>query len=195
MHHHLSPLRRRRATTALAGAVLLLTSLAACGGDDDTAGDDTTTTRSDVTTAADEGTTTTVDDAPEAEGGGPCDLMSDEVVMAVLGFDDIPRREPSEVPGQSRSCIKGSERTDDLTTASFVSVNFLDGGSVLVDQSAAEAGAVQVEGFGDAAVFLPSAGVLSIAVGSDGYTIQVVKNGRPSDQADATTVAEDVLGG
>lgn len=76
----------------------------------------------------------------------------------------------------------------------YVSVIYLTGGGVVVDQMSTQAGAVEVAGFGDKAGFLPSAGTLSIAVGADSYSIQVVKAGKPSNQADAVTVAEDVLG-
>ncbi len=187
--------RRHRGLTGLAAAAILLIGLTACGGgsDDDDADDPPgTEEETTVTTAPDDEST---DDAPEDdESGEACDIVSDDVVMEVLGFDDIPRREPHEVAGQSTSCIKGSERTDDLSTASYVNVSLLIGGKPLVDQAATEADAVEVPGLGDQAVFVPSAGALSVAVGDDAYLIQVVKDGAPSDQADATTVAEDVLG-
>ena len=193
--------RHRRGLTSLAAATLLI-SLTACGGggDDDNADDPpdteeqtTVTTAPDDEVADDDGTSDA--GADEEESGEACDIVSDEVVMGVLGFDDIPRREPHEVAGQSTSCIKGSERTEDLSTASDVNVSFLTGGKAIVDQFAAQPGAVEVSGFGDNAVFTPDAGVLAIAVGNDSYQIQVVKNGVPSNQADATTIAEDVLGG
>lgn len=193
--------RHRRGLTSLAAATLLL-SLTACGGggDDDNADDPpgtdeqtTVTTAPDEDVADEDGTADEGDD--DEDSGEACDIVSDEVVMEVLGFDDIPRREPHEVAGQSVSCIKGSERTDDLTTASFVSVSFLTGGKVIVDQFADQAGAVEVPGLGDHAVFVPVTGAIAIAVGNDSYQVQVYKNGAVSDQADATTVAEDVLAG
>ena len=191
-----TPHRTRRGLIRSGVAAALLLGLAACGGggDDDDAGDDPPGTEegTTVTTAPDDEAT---DEAPEdEESAEACDIVSDEVVLEVLGFDDIPRREPHEVPGQSVSCIKGSDRTDDLTTASYVNVSRITGGSPMVDQAAGEADAVEVSGLGDQAVFIPSAGALSVAVGGDGYLIQVVKNGKPSDQADAVTIAEDVLG-
>jgi hypothetical protein len=187
--------RHRRGLTGLAAAAILLVGLAACGGggDDDAADDPPGTEEETTVTTAPEDEAT--DEAPEDEGSGEaCDIVSDEVVLEVLGFDDIPRREPHEVEGQSTSCIKGSDRTDDLSTASYVNVSLLIGGKPLVDAAASEADAVEVSGLGDQAVFVPSAGALSVAVGDDGYLIQVVKNGKPSDQAAAVTVAEDVLG-
>lgn len=189
-------LRYRRGLTSLA-AVTLLISLAACGGggDDDNADDPPgTEEQTTVTTAPDDEVADDEGDDDE-DSGEACDIVSDEVVMEVLGFDDIPRREPHEVEGQSTTCLKGSERTEDLSTASYVNVSFLTGGKTVVDQFAAQPGAVEVSGFGDNAVFTPDAGVLAIAVGNDSYQIQVVKNGVPSNQADATTVAEDALAG
>ncbi len=212
MPDHRRPARHRRPRLRLAVAAAVLLSLAACGGSDD--GDaaeespgteqDGTTTTTTTTTTEDDGTTTTApeddetaDDGDDSAttGGDACDIVSDEVVTQVLGMADIPRREANGVVGETYSCIKGSERTDDLTTASYVSVAFIPGGSAIVDQFAGEAGSVDVPGLGDQAVFVPSAGSLSIAEGSDSYQIQVVKLGRPSNQADAVAVAEDVLGG
>lgn len=196
MSEHRPVARPRRARLPMAAAVALVLGLAACGGSDDgaakkdppgTAQDVTTTTAPDDNGSAADGTV-------QEASSEACDIVSDEVVTQVLGTDDIPRREPSGVVGETYSCIKGSERTDDLTTAAYVNVSFLKGGASIVDQFAAEAESVEVTGFGDRAVFVPSAGALSVAVGSDSYQIQVVKAGRPSDQADAEAVAKDVLG-
>ena len=110
------------------------------------------------------------------------------------GLDELERREPNGDLTQTYGCIKGTDRVDDLSAGSYVSVSFIKGGAAIVDQFASEPASVSVTGYGDKAVYVPDAGAMSIAVGADSYQIQVVKGGRPSDQADATAVADDVLG-
>lgn len=185
---------RRRASCLVAGLVLLLGG-AACGGGDDDASDEVPTSAPDttVTTAPEEEAPD--EEAPEEDAPDEiCDIVSDEVVLEVLEMDDLERREPNGDLTQTYGCIKGTDRVDDLSTGSYVSVSFIKGGAAVVDQFASEPASVSVTGYGDKAVYVPDAGALSIAVGADSYQIQVVKGGRPSDQADATIVADDVLG-
>ena len=177
-------------------AVIAMCVLAACGGgggDDDAAdppsGDDGTT----VTTAADDedGVADEGDDGEDDEDtGGPCDMVSDEVVAEVLGIE-VVRREPHE-EGPSVSCIKGTERLDDVQQGSFVSVGRIADGAALVDAFSAEAGSVSVD-LGDRAVYVPSAGVLSVALGEDVLQVQVFKQGTMGTQDEVVTVAEDVI--
>ena len=141
-------------------------------------------------------TTTATADTVESTGsdeasGDACDIVSDDVAVEVLGIE-IVRREGHE-DGQSVSCIKGTERNNDLTTGFYVSVADFIGGAVIFDQASAEEGSEQVAGLGDRAVFLPNAGVLYIADGADAVSVQVVKAGVPGSQQECVTVANDVL--
>jgi len=179
----------------LTGAVL---ASGCSSGDDDAAPDATTTTAPADRAAGDATTTTTTtggdgadDDSPSGDG---CDLVSDEVASAVLGID-IDRREPHEdAAGQSVSCIKGTERQADVTQASYVSVSVYPAsvGAALME-GAVDEGATSVEGLGDEAAFLATAGLLIVLYGDDAVHVQVVKNGVPAGLDDATTVAADVL--
>ena len=188
--------------TRMAGLILLTGAVLASGcssGDDGAEPDGTTTTTEATSEPVDDGTTTTapVDDGDAEDptaGGDGCDLISDDVASAVLGIE-IERREPHEdEASKGVSCIKGTERQADVTTASYVSVARYPaaGGAVLIEQATAE-GATSVDGLGDEAVFLASAGLLLVLDGDDTVQVQVVKDGVPSGIDDATTVAGDVL--
>lgn len=185
---------RRHAVVALMAAALV----AGCGSDKEDEGAATATTGaqgeepSTTTTAADDEADET-DETDEEASGDACDIVSDEVVTEVLGIE-VARREPNE-DQFGRSCIKGNERSGDPSQFTFVSVSVLTGGgSTVVDQFRTEADAAPVEGLGDDAVFVPSAGVLVIVDGEDSIQVQVVEGGIPGTQEQAVTVAEDVLG-
>ncbi|MBA2280331.1 MAG: hypothetical protein H0W25_03720 [Acidimicrobiia bacterium] len=192
--------RRRLAAAALG---VLLISASACGGDDGDASSATTADAATPTTAdtsptttdAEPPTTTTTTDATPTTtttGGDACDILSDDVVTAVLGVD-IVRREPT-TDGSSRSCLKGLDRTDDPANFFYVNVAVIPGaGSMLVDQFAAEPAAVPIEGLGDQAVYVPDVGGIFMVVGADAVQVQVVQGGVPGNQEDCVTVAEDVL--
>lgn len=182
---------RRQAMVAvvLAGGLLV----GGCGSDDGSQGAAVSSTAEVPDTAA--APSTTGDDASEAEptGGDACDIVSDEVAADVLGVE-IVRREPSgEVGGPSVGCIKGSERSEDPADFSYVSVSVTADGATLVGGAEAEAESVAVDGLGEQAVYLPSAGTLFIADGTDAIQVQVVQGGVPGSQEDAVTVAADVL--
>ena len=131
---------------------------------------------------------------PEEESNsGPCDLVSDDVVVDVLGVE-IERREPHEKEG-STTCIKGTKRSSEMESNSFVNVNVFSGQGAkqLANQADVEEGSKQVSGMGDRAFFLPNAGALFVVDGDEVVNVQVVKEGKPSIQEDCVTVAKDVL--
>jgi hypothetical protein len=185
---------RRSARVIAVVTIAITVALSACGGgsdDDPQAADPTTTTVSDG--ASDDTTTTTAATDPGDESGDGCDLFSDDVAAEVLGIE-IVRREPHEDEFGNLSCIKGTERVQDLSQGSYVSASLLPNGGVLVDQATDQEGSVQVAGIGDRAVFVPAIGALLFTDGTDAFQIQVVKGGAPStDQADGVAVAHDIL--
>ncbi len=189
-----SVLRTTKAALAVALVGGLLT--VGCASGDDEAST-TTTETSDTTGDATESTATTETSdsgASEEASGDNCDIVSDEVVSELLGIE-IERREPVGEPGaQSYSCLKGSERSDDPADFNYVSVGVTSGvGAVLLDEFRAQEGAQPVDGLGDDALFLPSAGVLVVSLGGDAVQVQVVKNGVPAGLDDARVAMADVL--
>jgi hypothetical protein len=177
------PRARRLVGLALACVVIV----SGCGSDPEPK-DEASPKPSASASEADTGT------APEDEtNGGPCDLVSDDVAADVLGVR-IARREPHEKEG-SATCIKGTERSDDMDSNSFVNVNVFSGQGAkqLANQADVEEGSKQVSGLGDRAFFLPNAGALFVVDGDEVVNVQVVKQGKPSTQGDAITVAKDVL--
>ena len=178
------------AATVLAGGLLV----PGCGSGDGaasstSASDDGEPGRGDTTTPtepADSG-------AAEAAGGDACDIVSDEVAAEVLGVEVVRREASGEQGAPSVSCIKGSERSDDPADFSYVSVSVTADGAVLVDGAGAEADSVVVDGVGDQAVYLPSAGALFVADGTDAVQVQVILAGVPGTQEDVLAVATDVF--
>lgn len=183
------PSSRSAPRRAVLAAVVISGLLAAgCGSDNGSDAAPTATTAS----GDDSTSTTATADTAEPSGDG-CDIVSDEVVAEVLGVE-IVRREATGDPGSaSVSCLKGTERADDPADFFYVSVGIVAGGTALVDQSSAEQGSQTVDGLGDQAVYLPSAGALFIADGTDLVQVQVVQAGVPGSQEDCVTVANDVL--
>ncbi|KRC65603.1 hypothetical protein ASE12_13065 [Aeromicrobium sp. Root236] len=176
------------AVRGLAAAFLLTASVAACGGG---SSDDATSKPDSATSSAPASAATT--DAPAANADA-CDMVSDDAVAVVLGVE-VVRREPHGKPGTaSASCIKGLKRTSDPSGYTYVSVSVLaGGGATLLDQLGNEGGSTPVDGLGDRAVFVPSAGGVFIADGADAVQVQVVKAGKPGSQKDCVTIAEDVM--
>lgn len=129
----------------------------------------------------------------EEKSGGACEIVSDDMAADVLGAK-IVRREPNDKTG-SIGCLKGTQRSNDFETNSFVSVNVFtgQGAAQLADQAAAEKGSKRVSGLGDSAHFLPNAGALFVVDGDDVVYVQVVKAGKPSNQQDCVTVAKEAL--
>ena len=116
------------------------------------------------------------------------------MAASVLGIN-IVRREPHEdATTGGVSCIKGTERVQDLSQASYVSISATPGGAAFFDQTIEGAPTESVPGVGDRAEFLADAASLIIAAGADLVTVQVVKGGVPSSLDDCLTVAEEVLG-
>jgi hypothetical protein len=171
----------------LVAAAVVVTLIAGCGGGDDGGGNASAGSTGSTSTSAGAAVTT------PTKSGDACTIVSDAVVADVLGVP-VTRREPHEDEGSGTvSCIKGVERTSDVTTISYVSVSVFGGGGALVDAARAEAGSQPVAGVGDQAVYVPSAGALSVADGSAAIVVQVVRAGAPGDQHETTTVARDVL--
>jgi hypothetical protein len=194
------PPRPRCRLLVLGLAVTTGLLISGCGsGDDssDASGAEPTETSSGpsplVTTSA-PANQTTEDSRPGEADGDTCDIVSDEVASEVLGIE-IERREPhTDATGKSLSCIKGTKRVTDMSEAYYVSVSILPAaGSILLDQASSQADSVPVSGLGDEAVYLSSLGALLITESGDGIQVQVVKAGKPAEQQDAVTVAEDVL--
>lgn len=182
-------IRRQAVAAAVIASGLLLVG---CGSDD--SGDEaaTATTGAEDTAAAP--STVPADEGEEAEtGGDACDIVSDEVAAEVLGIEIVRREATGEAGAASVGCIKGSERTGDPTGFSYVSVGVTANGAALVDEAGVSADSVVVDGLGDHAVYLPSAGALFVADGTDAVQIQVVLAGVPGSQDDAVAVATDVF--
>ncbi len=176
---------RARRLVGLALACVIVAS--GCGSDPESK-DEASPKPSASASEAEAGTT------PEDETeGGPCDLVSDEMAVDVLGVE-VERREPHEKKG-STTCIKGTERSDDMESNSFVNVNvfFGQGAKQLANKADVEEGSKRVSGLGDRAFFLANAGALFVVDGDEVVNVQVVKQGKPSTQADCVTVARDVL--
>jgi len=171
----------------LVGLALVCVIVASGCGSDPESGDDASPKPSTTASEAPAGST------PEEESNGPCDLVSDDVVVDVLGVE-IERREPHEKEG-STTCIKGTKRSSEMESNSFVNVNVFSGQGAkqLANQADVEEGSKQVSGLGDRAFFLPNAGALFVVDGDEVVNVQVVKEGKPSTQADCVTVAKDVL--
>jgi hypothetical protein len=179
----------RRYAGGLALAVVIAT--AGCGSGSGSGGDASATPAS---TASDSATPDAkASEAPKSDSG-PCDLVSDQAVTAVLQVK-IVRREPHGKAGSaSVSCIKGVNRTNDPSKFSYVSVGVVGGGAeVLLDQVDGKAGSSPVGGLADRAIYLRNAGALFIADGDDAVQVQVVKGGKPGSQQDCVTIAKDVL--
>ncbi len=181
---------RRIMLTVLSIALLS----AGCGSDD--AGQDVSTDSAAagaVTAEASDSATESEDDGGSAEGGDGCDLISDEVAAEILGIEIVRREAHEDATTGGISCIKGTERVEDLKQASYVSVSATPNGVAYFDETIAEAETESIPGVGDRAEFLASAGTMLIAAGDDLVTVQVVKGGVPSGLDDCLTVAEDVL--
>lgn len=190
------PLRSHRAWTAVTGLVVGLL-LAGCGSSNDpgttaptgsaqgpAAGD---------SSAADDSAATTASGGDSSAGGDGCDLISDELAAQILGIE-IVRREPHvDATTGGVSCLKGTERVTDLSTAYYVSVSSTPGGAAFFDETLGEAVTEPIPGVGDRAEFLAEAGTLLIAAGDDLATVQVVQAGVPGNLADCITVAQEVL--
>lgn len=186
----------QRAQAILAAALVSALLTAGCSSGDGSDAAPTTMTARLEDTSADAATSTTATPAgsEDASSGDACDIVSDEVVADVLGVP-VVRREPSGEPGgQTYSCIKGTDRADDVANASFVSVSVIADGAVLVDEATSQPGSEPVTGLGDGAAFLPTDGALFIADGGDAIQIQVRKGADPGSQQDCVTIANDVLG-
>lgn len=193
-------LSRSRSWRIPAAASIVVLLAAGCGSGDSS---DTASPKASAGQKAgsDDATTTTAatdpgkGDKANEENGDACDIVSDEVAADVLGIK-IERREPHTDPSNNGvSCIKGTERTNDLANGAYVSAAIIPGaGAQLVDDATAQKGSELVKGLGDRAVFLPDAGVIFIADGADAVQVQVVKGGKPAGQKDVVTVAEDVEG-
>ena len=126
---------------------------------------------------------------------GECDIVSDEVVTAVLGVK-IVRREGKDIAGQGSTCIKGLARTSDPSGFTYASVGVYPstrGGLNLFDQATAMAGSKAVSGVGDQAVFVSNLGTLFVINGKTATQVQVMKGGKTGNEQDCVTVAKDVL--
>jgi len=184
----------RRRIWMLVAALSLGLTATGCGSGDtpETASTDSGASESDA--AEDSVTTPAPEDGSGSEAGGDgCDLVSDELAAEILGIE-IVRREPHTDPATGGvSCIKGTERVDDLSQGYFVSASVTPGGAAFFDQAVAEGDTEPVDGVGDDAAFLSVAGSLIIAAGTDLVTVQVVQEGTPGSLEDCVTVAEEVL--
>lgn len=142
--HVLEPMRSRPRWPAAAGLVLgLLLSGCGGGGDAGTAATDSAAqgSASGESTAPDDSAATTAAGGDSTTGGDGCDLISDDLAAQILGIE-IVRREPHmDATTGGVSCIKGTERVTDLSTAYYVSASVTPGGAAFFDQTLGEADA------------------------------------------------------
>ena len=179
----------RRLPAILAAALITGVLAAGCGSDDGANSTSTSAGSADSTTS----TAASDTDGSEEAGSGACDIVSDKVAAEVLGVEIVRREGTIDPASGGASCIKGTERQADLADAYYVSVSVVPGGTALADEFSAQEGSQEVAGLGDRAGYLPSAGVLFIADGTDYMQVQVVKAGVPASQQDCVTVAKDLL--
>lgn len=193
------PTRLRR-TGVLVAALTIGLLAAGCGSGDTPDGAATDSVAAEPDTAESDTANDTVT-TPAAEGSGGsedggdgCDLVSDELAAEILGIE-IARREPHSDPTTGGvSCIKGTERANDLTQGSYVSVSVTPGGAAFFDETIAGGGTEPIQGVGDRAEFLAGAASLILAAGTDLITVQVIHGGAPGSLEDCITVAEEVIG-
>jgi hypothetical protein len=107
---------------------------------------------------------------------------------------EITRREASAKTAASFGCVKGNDRTDDLSKGAFVSFSvFTTGGAALLDQLAAEAGTEQISGLGDRAMFQSAQGFVFIAKGDNVLSVQVFKFGQKGSRDEVIGLARIAL--
>jgi hypothetical protein len=179
----------RRTKAALLGCVALaLTLTAACGG----SGGSTAASTGSSSASASSSSSSSSSAAASSSSDG-CDLLSDDEVKSVIGVD-ITRREASAQTAGAFGCVKGNDRSTDLSTAAFVSFSvFTTGGSALLDQLGAEAGTEQISGLGDRALFQAAQGFVFIAKGGKVLSVQVFKFGQKGSRDEVIGLARIAL--
>jgi hypothetical protein len=175
--------------SVLSGCAALAFALtAACGGG--SGGNATASTGSAPGNATSSSSSAVAQSSTAGEG---CDLLTDDEVKAVIGVD-ITRREASAKSTASFGCVKGNDRSNDLTKGAFVSFSvFTTGGAALLDQLAAEAGTEQVSGLGDRALYQSAQGFVFIAKGDKVLSVQVFKFGKSGSRDEVLGLARKAL--
>lgn len=113
----------------------------------------------------------------------------------MLGVE-IRRTEPGTASG-SQSCIKGTLRQTDLTKAAYVSFSTFPAGGPLASFDKLKSslpGSKVLSGPGDQALFSSSTGAVFGFLNGKVFQVQVVKGGRPGNEADAVTMAKTLVG-
>jgi hypothetical protein len=122
-----------------------------------------------------------------------CTLLTDDEVKAVIGAP-VTRHEASPKTAASFGCVKGTDRAADVTTTAFVSFSgFTTGAQTLVDQLAAQAGAEEISGLGDRAVFQSAGGLVIVVKGDTAVTVQVFKFGQTGTRDEVIALARTAV--
>ncbi len=148
-------------------------------------------------------TSTPASTAPVTTSGSGdfCSKISDAEASAVLGVP-IGRREqagPSSAPTGVGGCIKGTPRQalSNLSKGAYVSFSTFPAGGELGSFDMVKAkfpDAKVLAGLGDQALFSPSGGLVMGFLDGKVFSVQVIKAGKPANEADAVTLAKAFLG-
>lgn len=145
--------------------------------------------------------TTPASTAPVTTSGSGdfCSKISDAEATAVLGVPIGRREQPSSAPNGVAACIKGTPRQalSDLSKAAYVSFSTFPAGGELgsFEQLKTKLPDAKVlNGLGDQALFSPSAGWVMGFLDGKVFSVQVVKAGKPGNEADAVTMAKAFVG-
>jgi len=146
-------------------------------------------------------TSTPASTAPVTTSGSGdfCSKISDAEATAVLGVPIARREQPSSAPNGVAGCVKGTPRQalSNLSKAAYVSFSTFPPGGELASFDLVKAkltDAKVLTGLGDQALFSPSTGVVIGFLHGKVFQVQVVKAGRPGNEADAVTMARAFVG-
>ena len=105
----------------------------------------------------------------------------------------VTRNEPATSAG-AIGCVKGTDRNADVAKGAFVSyTEFTTGGDALLEQLGSEAGAEEVSGLGDRAVFEASGGLVFFSASGKVASVQVFKFGQVGGRDEVVALAKVLL--
>jgi hypothetical protein len=141
-------------------------------------------------------TSTPASTAPVTGSGSGdfCSKISDVEATAVLGVPIARREQPSAAPNGVGGCIKGTPRQalSNLSKGAYVSFSTFPAGGELGSFDKVKASfpdAKVLAGLGDQALFSPTGGLVMGFLDGKVFSVQVVKAGKPGNEADAVTMA------